>query len=245
MAYSRRSSYCSFVNSGAGSPLISDRSNIKFDAELLQLRLNRLPHSPSDSLLFFDNTIGPTPPNFSYYSFEENSGGDKASIASYESEDVPETYEYQSLKPDQFRLLAIHKPDHSLGINAPIQCSLHAYSFHHRHPKYRALSYSWDCDQATSTKSTIRMFLKSHDTVEFEVKPNLYHALKQLRNPEKKVWLWVDALCINQKNKIANEKPEQIRRMPDIYSKAESVIVWLGEAQRGDSLVVNFVKSII
>ncbi|KAI0546387.1 heterokaryon incompatibility protein-domain-containing protein [Xylaria curta] len=85
-----------------------------------------------------------------------------------------------------------------------------------------------------------------HDSVDFPVKPNLYHALKQLRDPEKKVWLWVDALCINQNdtNPETGEKPRQINLMPDIYSKAHSVVIWLGEAQTTDSQVVRFVESI-
>ncbi|RYC53586.1 hypothetical protein CHU98_g12623 [Xylaria longipes] len=177
MAYLRRDSYCSVVNTGAGSPLISDRSNIQFDAELLQFQLNRLQRSISDLSLRLrvDETIGRTPPDPSHYEnetswdqvqtrpssplaigietpwgvepfevpsslwdLEKDTDRDKASIATDEWEDVPEAYKYQSLNPDQFRLLAIYKPHHSSGMNAPIECSLHTYSFRHTYPKYRA-----------------------------------------------------------------------------------------------------------
>ncbi|KAI0970511.1 heterokaryon incompatibility protein-domain-containing protein [Xylaria arbuscula] len=264
MAYRRRDSYCSMVDSGAISPLISDKSNVKFDVGLLQSQLNHLQRSLSDlsSRYRVRETMGHTPPDPFLFerwdevpspqrALEDDNNSDNASVATYESENVPETYQYQSLNPGQFRLLAIHKPDHPSSENALIRCSLHTYHLRHEHPKYRALSYCWEGDPGTSTTSTkyaIRMYLENldHDSVDFEVKPNLYHALKQLRNPEKNVFLWVDALCINQKaDDRTSEKPEQIKRMPDIYSKAESVVVWLGEAQKGDQLVIDFVKSIV
>jgi len=39
--------------------------------------------------------------------------------------------------------------------------------------------------------------------------------------------LWVDALCINQAD--PDEKTQQVRRMDKIYSKANHVLVWLGD----------------
>jgi len=44
--------------------------------------------------------------------------------------------------------------------------------------------------------------------------------------PPSTVSLWIDAVCINQKDKA--EQASQIPLMGDIYSTAESVIVWLG-----------------
>jgi hypothetical protein len=41
--------------------------------------------------------------------------------------------------------------------------------------------------------------------------------------------LWVDALCINQLD--VDEKRHQISFMPDIYTKANTVIMWLGEPE--------------
>lgn len=38
--------------------------------------------------------------------------------------------------------------------------------------------------------------------------------------------LWVDALCINQKD--LEERSAQVRQMADIYGKAWRVVVWLG-----------------
>ncbi|KAJ4376490.1 hypothetical protein N0V83_001774 [Neocucurbitaria cava] len=43
----------------------------------------------------------------------------------------------------------------------------------------------------------------------------------------KKKWWWIDSVCINQQDNT--EKTEQIDIMPEVYTRAERVIVWLGE----------------
>lgn len=57
---------------------------------------------------------------------------------------------------------------------------------------------------------------------------NLKRALLRLRSNEKCITLWVDAICINQKN--SEEKTQQLRQMAQVYLKADFVCVWLGEA---------------
>lgn len=57
---------------------------------------------------------------------------------------------------------------------------------------------------------------------------NLKRALLRLRSNEKCIALWVDAICINQKN--SEEKTQQLRQMAQVYLKADFVCVWLGEA---------------
>jgi hypothetical protein len=45
---------------------------------------------------------------------------------------------------------------------------------------------------------------------------------------EKAVWIWVDAICINQADNA--EEAHQVAAMGDVYSCADRVLVWLGEA---------------
>jgi hypothetical protein len=59
------------------------------------------------------------------------------------------------------------------------------------------------------------------------VTQNLYSALIHLRDKSRPMSLWVDALCINQRDK--DEKSVQIQRMGDIYRQSARTIVWLGE----------------
>lgn len=85
---------------------------------------------------------------------------------------------------------------------------------------YDALSYTWgdappsvecDCDGTTIL-----------------LRDNLAAALKFLRRPQDKRYVWVDFLCINQQDNI--EKSFQIPRMGSIYSRASLVVIWLGES---------------
>jgi hypothetical protein len=43
--------------------------------------------------------------------------------------------------------------------------------------------------------------------------------------------LWVDAICINQQDKV--EKTAQVSRMHEIYSAASNVCIWLGVGETG------------
>jgi hypothetical protein len=58
--------------------------------------------------------------------------------------------------------------------------------------------------------------------------------------------LWIDAICINQRDSA--ERSSQIRIMGEIYLKAFSLVIWLGQEQDGSDLAFealsNFVKEI-
>ncbi|KAF2436947.1 HET-domain-containing protein [Tothia fuscella] len=94
---------------------------------------------------------------------------------------------------------------------------------------YSALSYVWG--DASITESIVL------DGVSFPVTTNLAAALQHARshwvahyptrNPTD-FKLWVDAICINQKD--IPERNKQVQRMADIYSSADLVIAWLGQS---------------
>lgn len=72
------------------------------------------------------------------------------------------------------------------------------------------------------------------DGATFSATRNLYLALRRLRGQIKtnegnagSRTLWVDAVCINQKDAI--EKRRQVQLMGDIYSQATRGLLWLGE----------------
>ena len=60
----------------------------------------------------------------------------------------------------------------------------------------------------------------------------MLNALTYLRLEEEERVLWIDAICINQQD--VREKSSQICIMPYIYTRAKTVIVWLGVAERED-----------
>jgi hypothetical protein len=87
------------------------------------------------------------------------------------------------------------------------------------HPPYEALSYVWG---NPSNLSEIRC-----NKAPCLVTKNLAAALRYLRRKDGERTMWVDALCINQRDYI--EKTHQVRQMRGVYTGAEQVRVWLGE----------------
>ncbi|KAL5321292.1 hypothetical protein ACEPPN_012107 [Leptodophora sp. 'Broadleaf-Isolate-01'] len=58
------------------------------------------------------------------------------------------------------------------------------------------------------------------------IRNNLKDALETLRSTSESIFLWVDAVCINQS--CIPERPTQVARMHDVYTQAETVYIWLG-----------------
>ncbi len=79
------------------------------------------------------------------------------------------------------------------------------------------------------------------------IKPNLYEALRRLRHESEPTAVWVDALCINQRDK--NEKEEQVAKMDKIYRKAYNVNIWLGSdddpQHRVSDMAMRFIQEVI
>ncbi|KAK0719130.1 heterokaryon incompatibility protein-domain-containing protein, partial [Lasiosphaeris hirsuta] len=88
----------------------------------------------------------------------------------------------------------------------------------HRRPAFEALSYVWG---DSSKAKMIRL-----DGHLFGVTENLAAALQYLRSPSEERVVWIDAICINQRDK--SERSAQVRLMGDIYRSATRVISWLG-----------------
>lgn len=85
--------------------------------------------------------------------------------------------------------------------------------------EFAALSYTWG--DANDT------LLITIGGCSFQATRNLIAALHRLQEDQKTVTLWIDAICIQQSNN--DEKSWQIQLMKDIYEKATTTVVWLGE----------------
>ncbi len=105
--------------------------------------------------------------------------------------------------------------------DANVSCSLQHFSCLHQFPGYTALSYCWgtlrDAVQITVDGSLV------------SVTKNLAAALSALR-ANGHSHIWVDALCINQNDKV--ERSHQILRMNAIYRNAANTIAWLGPDEK-------------
>jgi hypothetical protein len=86
---------------------------------------------------------------------------------------------------------------------------------------YEALSYKWG------------PILPEHQILlsgcRFNIRKNLWQALRQLRRKREERILWIDALCINQANVL--ERNHQVAQMGRIYSGYLRCVAWeeLGE----------------
>ncbi|KAH8746056.1 heterokaryon incompatibility protein-domain-containing protein [Hyaloscypha sp. PMI_1271] len=99
---------------------------------------------------------------------------------------------------------------------------------------YEALSYTWGTIQMTAQITV--------DGSIMHVTSNLYAALRHLRFEDKDRILWIDAICIDMHN--MSERNHQVQQMTYIYSEAEQIVVWLGEATEESDLAMDFMKQL-
>lgn len=157
-------------------------------------------------------------------------------------------YKYNPLPtPHCIRVLRIESTP-----TEPLVCSLETVNLDDS-PLYDCLSYTWGdalyqkfwppedqrvIDGSPKYEITLQTHgVKGEREMKIGVAENLYEALKRLcrnkhRSPsghqhgyEKQSGMWIDALCINQRDGL--EVKEQVDMMRDIYSKSMSVVVWV------------------
>jgi hypothetical protein len=98
--------------------------------------------------------------------------------------------------------------------------------------EYEALSYTWGKHEFPQNI----MCLNS----QIPITQNLFDALCRLRLPNVERNLWIDALCINQRDD--SEKSSQILLMRFIYMNARQVIIWLGQADEFSETAFGFIQ---
>lgn len=137
-------------------------------------------------------------------------------------------FSYLPLRTHEEIRLLILKPGPT---SAPLRCALAHVILSSLSSNYQALSYTWGstfkpcliyCDTITS-KGTIY-----HTNSVIEITANLDAALRHLRHRSERKVLWIDAICIDQRNE--KERDAQVLQMREIFSRSECTVVWLGEA---------------
>ncbi|KAH7374846.1 heterokaryon incompatibility protein-domain-containing protein [Plectosphaerella cucumerina] len=91
-------------------------------------------------------------------------------------------------------------------------------------PDFEALSYCWG---ERHPEETIYIETKTPPFT-IPAQPNLVKALRHLRYTDRPRTLWIDAICINQYDKV--ERGRHVARMGSIYALAPRVVAWLGPA---------------
>jgi Heterokaryon incompatibility protein (HET) len=133
-------------------------------------------------------------------------------------------YCYSPLSPgaNNIRLLRLMPYTNKSGERTKLQCELFEYSLQDLGKwthLYEALSYTWGGEEKLCSITIEEQNL--------DVTTNLYAALLRLRDRSLERIIWIDAICIDQKN--LEEQGQQVQLMAMIYSKAHRVLVWLGE----------------
>lgn len=101
---------------------------------------------------------------------------------------------------------------------------------------YEAVSWCWGREKPNQ-------LLRIHDrdkVYAFHISQNLKSALWALRKHNVVRQLWIDAVCIDQRN--TKERNEQVPKMDRIYGNAKSVCIWLGEGDVHSKLAMDFIK---
>jgi hypothetical protein len=84
--------------------------------------------------------------------------------------------------------------------------------------QYEALSYTWG-----SAEDPVAIYVGASGAQIISVTQNLASALRYLRHETEDRQLWVDAVCIDQKN--LQERSKQVLKMADVYQIAKRAIV--------------------
>ena len=138
----------------------------------------------------------------------------------------PDFDHYRPLDPstNEIRLLRVQPFDDKADVGKLIKCSFFHYSLDNVDNEsvlYSALSYYWG---APGEYAKIWV-----DDYAVEIRRTLYAFLKNLilRHRNTKFIIWLDVLCINQRN--VDERNHQVALMTSIFSSAKKVYAWLGE----------------
>ncbi|KAH8589583.1 heterokaryon incompatibility protein-domain-containing protein [Bisporella sp. PMI_857] len=143
---------------------------------------------------------------------------------------------YRPLLPGQIRLFRL-EPRNISNTQDPNQPLVRGVLEHYRLadcPRYNALSYCWGSDTNSRPISVNGEVIIVHS--------NLETALRKLQSFRGDMILWVDRLCINQKDD--DEKTAQVQKMKHIYTEASLVFSWLGEAADNSDLIMDHFRII-
>lgn len=137
-------------------------------------------------------------------------------------------YKHHPLRDtDSIRLLTLHLDNKDADIKVSIGIARLSAK-----PSFIALSYTWgspvDEQHPSYSQYDMLKYYISCDGAGIAVGQNLYEALAQLREAQEQSPLWIDAICIDQRND--EERNHQILLMPSIYHQSSWVVIWLGSS---------------
>jgi hypothetical protein len=150
--------------------------------------------------------------------------------------DATRDFVYGPLQADEIRILHLGPGNKSDALTG----ELHVSKFDDNAIEYDALSYMWG-DPAPAD----RIYLSGKA---LPIASNLTTALRHMRYIDKPLVIWIDAICIDQKN--YGERAKQVPYMRLLYKRASTVRIWINEPDvdsKCDAVVAlqNFPKTLI
>ena len=127
---------------------------------------------------------------------------------------------YRPLHPGEIRVISLAAGKW----NDRLTCTLKTVSLDDD-PSYETLSYVWGDPRAGQKIILLQDQL-------FPVTRNLESALRHLRHEDWERTIWIDAVCINQEDRV--EKAAQVGRMEVIYARTSHLFIWVGEASEAE-----------
>jgi len=127
---------------------------------------------------------------------------------------VREDNVYSPLPPGDIIRYLVLQPGQS---NEPLACTIHT-SHLNSMPYFEAVSYVWGAPHRHH-----RIKCNGRDLY---ITTNLSLTLRRVRSLMERRTLWVDSICIDQKN--STEKSHQVAFMGQIYARADRVLICLG-----------------
>ncbi|KAI0192069.1 ankyrin repeat-containing domain protein [Xylaria flabelliformis] len=120
------------------------------------------------------------------------------------------------------------------GTEQEIQCELIPTSFGNNQLQYEAVSYTWGPDFKSATINI--------NGKRLPITFNLHLILHDLRSSKTDRILWIDAICINQRDDL--EKGHQVQQMSEIYSSAERVLFCVGRPTELTDLLMDSLREL-
>lgn len=145
-------------------------------------------------------------------------------------------FKHSPLNPADPRAIQILNLLPSRDLEGPVYCELRHSSLNEDNVRYEAVSYTWG-----DFKPGHRVFING---LYLDVTPNCLQALKSFRRKFHSRTLWVDAICIDQRDtdESRRERDRQVMIMGDIYRKAQKVLAWLGPEEPTTARTISKLK---
>ncbi|KAH8602371.1 heterokaryon incompatibility protein-domain-containing protein [Bisporella sp. PMI_857] len=141
-------------------------------------------------------------------------------------------YQYSPIEArGEIRLLTLNPGSSSDDINL----QLHHEDLSNSEPTpFEALSYVWG---SVGNPVSVRI-----GTGSLFITRNLAIALKYFRYEDRPRVLWVDAICINQRD--SHERSQQVLMMGSIYKQANRVVAWIGPSEDDSTYALEVLETL-